>query len=108
MSDVHDAIEIALQILFGLLGILFAIAAIHYRDSLGGTFFHRYRERPIQYFELEAGIIEVEDRRHGIGGCSDVGHRSGSLPPDYDHVDLEVDGKASTKPETDDMAGTRS
>jgi hypothetical protein len=46
MSDPADLIEISLQILFGFLGFILAIAAIHYRDSLCTVLLRRWRERP--------------------------------------------------------------
>jgi hypothetical protein len=45
MSDPADLIEISLQILFGLLGFLLAILAIHYRDSLCSVLLRRWRRR---------------------------------------------------------------
>jgi hypothetical protein len=47
MSDPADLIEISLQILFGLLGFLLAILAIHYRDSLCSVLLRRWRRQPV-------------------------------------------------------------
>jgi hypothetical protein len=46
MSDPVDLVEISLQILFGFLGFILALAAIHYRDSLCTVLLRRWRERP--------------------------------------------------------------
>jgi hypothetical protein len=51
MSAIEEVIEIALQVLFGILGLIFAIAAIHYRDSLCSVLLRRYRENPTQCME---------------------------------------------------------
>jgi hypothetical protein len=81
MSQIDDLIEIALQIFFGFIGVVLAVAAIHYRDSLCSVILRRYREPPTQCrnfhvrqdevhalkqildYELEAGSIEVEMHR---------------------------------------------
>jgi hypothetical protein len=48
MSQIDDMIEIGLQIFFGLIGLMLAIAAIHYRDSICSVLLRRYRDKPVQ------------------------------------------------------------
>jgi hypothetical protein len=106
MSHTDDVIEIGLQIFFGLIGLLFAVAAIHYRESLCSVLLRRYREQPVQCkpksspycisgvlttvpdYELEAGCVETEQvRQLGHGTCGMSICCSRSLPPSYDAAD---------------------
>jgi hypothetical protein len=63
MSATEDIIEIALQILFGILGFCLAIAAMHYRDSLCSVLLRRYREKSTQcmkYSECENVVCRAD------------------------------------------------
>jgi hypothetical protein len=122
MSHTDDVIEIGLQIFFGLIGLLFAVAAIHYRESLCSVLLRRYREQPVQCkpktnpyyisevltsvpdYELEAGCIETEQvRQLGHGTCGMSICCSRSLPPSYDAADKGCETVGCEKMENRDM-----
>ncbi|KAF2035387.1 hypothetical protein EK21DRAFT_106923 [Setomelanomma holmii] len=110
MSDMYDAVEVALQILFGLVGILFAIAALHYRDSLCSVLLRRYRQRIIEYHELEAGTVYPAFAYPEMELA--LPSRIASLPPAYgwhhlDKDDMKCNKSKASQSQQDDFQSMR-
>ncbi|KAH7380014.1 hypothetical protein BKA66DRAFT_571096 [Pyrenochaeta sp. MPI-SDFR-AT-0127] len=88
MTDTKSTAEIALQILFGVIGILgvaVALAGIHYRDSIGCVILRRRKQPRSQDHELEAGTMTTENTQ--TGSIDPVIHsRDIIAPPSWDRV----------------------